>query len=88
MNGERQWTSSVVPFQIQEPLPGPLAPLDRRHRWSYTKTDRKGDHWYRCRACRRRRRVTPIATLLARRMRDASHHIEEKLSETLFRDAG
>lgn len=86
ITGDHSMTSVVVPipFEKPSPLPGHLAPLDRRHRWSYMKTTPTGDFRYRCRTCRKWKTVTPLMNLLAEKMRDAAHGLDRYLSEVLF----
>ena len=86
MTGEIPYRIMGSSFTIDKPkpLPGHQAPLDRRHRWVYQSTDTRGDFWYRCGTCRRRKRVRPIVNLLARKMRDAERSMSDYLNETLF----
>src|SRR5438132_12361472 len=81
------WASYSVPITTEKPkpLPGHLVPLDRRHRWLYMKTNARGDFRYRCRVCRTWRTVTPFVNMMARKMRDAAHSLDEHLSEMLWR---
>ena len=82
-----EWKTLTIPFTAMKPtpLPGHQAPLDRRHRWGFRSTDKAGNFWYRCYACHRRRRVVPLANLIARKMRDAQRATDDYLNETLFR---
>jgi hypothetical protein len=80
-------SSVAVPFEAPKPLPGHLAPLDRRHRWLYQKRAvvRGRDVFrYRCVACRKWASVEPIVNLIARKHREAEHSMKEYLSETLW----
>lgn len=77
--------STSITIDRPKPLPGHQAPLDRRHRWVYQSTDKRERFWYRCRVCRRRKSVTPLVTLMARKMRDAERSANDYLNETLFR---
>jgi hypothetical protein len=68
----------------EAPLPGHLAPLDRRHKWRHQSTTQRGDYWYRCLSCHKRRLVRSISNLITKRMLDAGNNLHEKLSETLW----
>ena len=81
----KNYVATVGVVNATRPLPGHLAPLDKRHRWLFVSTTKAGDFWYRCRTCHRRKLVRSIVNLLARKMRDAAFTLDEQLSETLYR---
>lgn len=76
--------SISIPAPGADPLPGHLAPLDKRHRWRHLSTTKDGDFWYRCTVCKRRKRVRALVNLIARKVRQTAFDMEEKLSETLW----